>query len=757
MKKIFLILGLANLSLCLYAQVPQPTDIDNWVPNVYLTTGTELCDATPWKLVFHDNFNGNSLDTTKWITHISWPGMMKNLPGIGVVRHDNDNWRDARIADNDQSKTIFRKENIFVSNGTVKLKIKHEPNTWKCDTCYESERYTTKYSGAALCTRYYYQDIDKSFNNGKFEFKAKFPNFYKSFSTVWTWMGYENDGVNELDMAECTGKDWNKNPFWDFWVFVNWKNYVGRIYYPTHAWGWWFKTPSSYEFPFHIQKNVVRMAHGPYYPNQTYQNFIWGDMFDFTQWNTYTIEWDSTRIATYLNHQLVESLPKYYYQIPFGLFNINIGVGCKPILVPGSYHVTKGFPYRHKSYSQLRFTAGVQQSIGEDNSNDIYDLGQTELDYVSIWQRHLSEGYPTEICTNEPSGLQITGPNTICGAQTFSVPSNFGGGVWSASNNAVTISTSANNTIATVTPNGSSNYYNTVLTYNYAPGGCPEQTTSKAIATNTYTPQVTVLRNIFLFREELVFKVHNPVPNAQYQWSVNYGLFSPYEYTYSAWGSTIKTPRFAHFFLPHYHYKWTLKVTQCGVTREYSNYRFIPIYTPLSFSKPEQFFNKDSNTLYLEAFYNEEDSVAYESSVQSWLNDKYFDDERDTVSINTAISDALIDCAFPYLYFTEKGDLNEFENISIDLKAEGTANQTIVYPNPSRTDVINLQLSDKFNINDIQQVKYDISTLDGKILKSGSVSDNLEIKTDGLASGIYMLKLSQGTKNEHIKIQKIDK
>jgi hypothetical protein len=54
-------------------------------------------------------------------------------------------------------------------------------------------------------------------------------------------------------------------------------------------------------------------------------------------------------------------------------------------------------------------------------------------------------------------------------------------------------------------------------------------------------------------------------------------------------------------------------------------------------------------------------------------------------------------------------------------------------------------------------VIYDISTLDGKILKSGSVSDNLEIKTDGLASGIYMLKLSQGTKNEHIKIQKIDK
>ena len=124
-------------------------------------------------------------------------------------------------------------------------------------------------------------------------------------------------GVNELDLAESNGAKWSGNPNNDWLRWINWRNYVGRIYHPTHAWGKLANENANtppYPAPYHNEKDVRREDDPAHYPRQSWSNFIAGTMFDFTQWNTYTVEWDSTEVKTYLNHVLVDRLPKYYYK-----------------------------------------------------------------------------------------------------------------------------------------------------------------------------------------------------------------------------------------------------------------------------------------------------------------------------------------------------------------------------------------------------------------------------------------------------------
>jgi beta-glucanase (GH16 family)/regulation of enolase protein 1 (concanavalin A-like superfamily) len=61
--------------------------------------------GTGWQLAFVDEFNGNSIDTSKWTTHLAWPG------DDGSYRHHNSNYL-SYIMDDD----------VIVSNGTLELR-----------------------------------------------------------------------------------------------------------------------------------------------------------------------------------------------------------------------------------------------------------------------------------------------------------------------------------------------------------------------------------------------------------------------------------------------------------------------------------------------------------------------------------------------------------------------------------------------------------------------------------------------------------
>lgn len=716
-------------------------NLPDWLGPVYFPSAQSFCSNSPWKLVFYDGFSGSSLDTTKWISFRSWKGM-ENSSGVTI---DHDNWDGARYED---GHYIFKKENIVVSNGTVKLNIKHEPYSWKCSSCPGTQLHNEQYTSAALCTYYVFNGQNRAFNNGRFEFRARFPNFPQSFGTAWTWYG-NGMGVNELDLAESNGSQWYGNPWKDAWLPVHWRNYTGNITYPTHAWGRRQNVTTNlapYVLPYHDDENVVQDDNPPRYPHQSWHDFLWNTYFDFTQWHTYTTEWDSVGVSTYLDHQLISTLPKYYRWYTYTdyynhSYTLRLKAYCS--VQQGNYEVSKGFPYRTNSASQLRFTTGVGGGVHIDNSNAVYDMGALEMDYVKIWQRNPDNGYG-EICTY--TRPQIAGNTQICGTQQYSVGASYQGGTWGTNNDGVLITGTQNQgTTAIVQNNPNSPYNQTILSYSYAPAGCPEESSYFTVNSAVAHPMVLCSRNYYLFKEDFLLKVVNPIPGAQYEWEVSYGIFNTSNY-YHSYGAAIRTPRiYHHGFLP-YIVSWKLKVTtSCGSKFFYGekdqyNY-FAAVY-----SRPETYITEDNSAMYVEARFSEQDSVAYENQVNKIVSASYIEDEKDTVGIETMIANAYVESLDQYLYF-------ESDTSTIMSKGfvEKDVSRTQVYPNPINKEYFTVKLSDKYNSS--LPVNYRIVNLNGQEMERGLLSSDFIITPSTLLPGLYVLELTQGNYKEFVKVQ----
>lgn len=686
--------------------VPHPPA---WLePVSFPASGHNICSPDSWKLVFVDHFTGNTIDTTKWITYKSWKGLQRPAED-GRVNWDHDDWGGSRHEGGDE-KNIFRDENIVVSNGTAKLKIKHEPYSWKCPSCPESERQHVKYTGAALCTYYYYKGQQRSFNSGRFEFRARFPDFPHSFGTAWTWAG-EHMGVNELDLAESNGANWSGNPKKDWLRGMNWKNYVGRIYHPTHAWGRLSDEKRNlppYPVPFHNLKDVRREDNPAHFPGQNWSDFITGTMFDFTQWNTYTIEWDSTEVRTYLNHVLVDRLPKYYYKKRTGTFSVRVNPGCN---ADTTYQVTRGFPYSINSGSQLRFTVGVKNDVQMDNSNEVYDLGEIELDYVAMWQRQPEPGYQ-EISTDT-----------------------------------ILRSPPDNNQFGNVRDTANRNADRAATTYS-------------GPKTARYSPMVMCSRQSYPIKSDFIFKVLNPLPGVNYSWEVWYSVPGAGEHHYQGSGTTIITPKIVQGFQPGYLVKWKLKANHNDIVKEYKGMRDMRRYTPINYSQPLSYMAKDKSITYLEARFSETDSIAYETEVRELVATKYIDDPADTGLISALINDAYFERLEKYLYFSEsENNYKEPESLSagvdmpsIDLRIT----KSFVHLNPEQKDLCQVILSSLFDQKDAGPVRYRIMDLNQTIL----FTDNLDREQQNINlkhlqdNGVYVLELKQNDLLEYIRLQR---
>src|SRR5690606_10204023 len=132
------------------------------LPPVNFPSGSNVCNTSPYKLVFSDDFDENYLKDP-WITFISWNGMKKEIaPGDSIV-DDHDNYVNSRWGGNPLNpNSIHKDENVVVSNGTCKLIMKKEPVSWKCDDCPGPPK-NLYYTSAALCLPYYKNWAKKSF------------------------------------------------------------------------------------------------------------------------------------------------------------------------------------------------------------------------------------------------------------------------------------------------------------------------------------------------------------------------------------------------------------------------------------------------------------------------------------------------------------------------------------------------------------------------------------------------------------------
>lgn len=154
--------------------------------------GSYDCDGTDWVLVFSDDFDGSSLDLSKWI------------PVIGVPR------------DFGTAPMWYKLENSIVSNGELKLRVKNEVEEhdyvvdWSTNPPISNTR-TFNYTSAEIHSRFL-------FGEGRYEIKCKIPDGNGGFWPAFWMYGASGLMSNEIDVFEYWDNDWNK------WRTNAWKN-----------------------------------------------------------------------------------------------------------------------------------------------------------------------------------------------------------------------------------------------------------------------------------------------------------------------------------------------------------------------------------------------------------------------------------------------------------------------------------------------------------------------------------------------------
>ena len=134
-----------------------------------LMNHTPECNDHDFVLVFEDNFDGNSLDLTKWWTPT---GVTRNFNLIDV-------------------KVWYKPENVTVNNGTLKIKA-DKLSSPEVHTFLTDQNTTTtavfSYTSGELKTF-------QKFYHGKFEIRCKLPAGQGLFPAFWT-----HDGLNQSEI-----------------------------------------------------------------------------------------------------------------------------------------------------------------------------------------------------------------------------------------------------------------------------------------------------------------------------------------------------------------------------------------------------------------------------------------------------------------------------------------------------------------------------------------------------------------------------
>lgn len=156
---------------------------------VAFSVDTDLCQHEPWRLVFHDEFDGNSLDLTKWIPYnpvwdeargdyYETPPLSNPDAALTMVRADD-------------YRSFYSPDNIAVSNGTCNITFKYQPQNI--------------YGGSATFTtgKLFHK---LPFESGRFDIRCRIPRKGGVWAAFWM-MGvnpctHPYPGGGEIDCFE---------------------------------------------------------------------------------------------------------------------------------------------------------------------------------------------------------------------------------------------------------------------------------------------------------------------------------------------------------------------------------------------------------------------------------------------------------------------------------------------------------------------------------------------------------------------------
>jgi len=431
------------------------------IAQVTFPAGTNLCETTPWKLVWDEEFNQNALDANKWVTFSEdgdWDanGNLYNPPISTQPRQG--------------TKVNYLQQNVVVGNGTCKLIAKYQPNTW-----YNS---TKDFSGG------YIKSIHKNngntqvqyFQRGRFEIRARISQAKKLSATFWLWKGGSAPGYapqgSEIDIYEYQPD--NDNTSGD--------NSLNDIRFTLHGW----QRPSSPNNSTSDQSHVA---------------------VNVGNWHTYACEWDANFVRLYVDGIL--QVTKQRYSKLIGGVSVP-GDGCNPVAGTTYYNdYLATFPFAEETMSLVASLDYLHDFDGGAGTPD----RTYEIDYIRVYQR-TPQSDLHEICGT------INGPTQICAdnvATTYTYNGDGfadGNGTWQVSSNLSIVSSSNTSitvkrlfavqtaTISVVNPN----MY------------CPSNTIS--INTGIPDPVASVTSTYTAGHYSNSLHVASPAPNTTYHWNI---------------------------------------------------------------------------------------------------------------------------------------------------------------------------------------------------------------------------------------------
>lgn len=701
-------------------------------PPVTFPIGKNVCDYTPYKLVFDDEFNGDKIDYSKWRTWNSWAG------GDESWDWDQGRWDWAGHA-------ITKDENVVVRDGIAKLIIMHGPERWKCSGNKDCPPHYENYSNGWLTTRY-----SQYFNSGRFEARLKYPKSDYTWCDMWIYPGM---GPNAIDIAEVHG-----GPAFPFGPF-------GKTNYFTATYSLHGRSPDD------LTDDEI----GNRFPNQRWWDHIMGKFFDHDSWHTYTCEWDTALVTFYLDGNLINQIPKYYYMeclprkasILFFSWDRPCIDVYRPAIcatVPGkTYNISRGFPYNNNSRSHLRITGGM--SVDETPQDPFtlqytdtarYIKAETLVDYVRIWQRHPEDDNHTSLC-----GLdipEIFGPQAVCEATTFSVNPALGGR-WTVAG--LDIVSETPYTIS-VKPASNSNGFGRVV-FHYDLPGCIGDSVTKLLdvaapgslffanvirATNPTTTATGSLHtyqcayNLFA-ANRLPFA---PVAPTRYHWDVWYG--AAYAQHFTSDGRYVSTPAVRYTEGEAGGIRGTLTITNACGSRT------------IEISRPNQQRSRgggpqiDSigNVSYFDAAIT--DSSAFKEEVENAIRHHFIPDSvtANSAAFDQLIGEAISDALGAYIIPPDSVDFTGFNQPEIRARAE---QHSSIYPNPA-TGIVNIiphRLFSRAALIDIT-----IADVYGRQYSSRLVNkgwpEPITIDLSTMEYGVYSISLFQDGRSEHLRVVK---
>ncbi|MBL0128790.1 MAG: glycoside hydrolase family 16 protein [Flavobacteriales bacterium] len=158
------------------------------------------CDTTAWHLVFHDEFDGTTLDRSKWVTYSP------------VSSDGSDQCTACRYMSGTNS--LFMDDQVVVSDGLLHLGVEATETTWFGKT--------TEHKAAMI------RSIGSAeFTYGKFEIRCKLPEGDGLWPAFWMF-----GGETEIDVFEVCGEkpEWIKGSLhrWGKPKFSNTGKYKGE-------------------------------------------------------------------------------------------------------------------------------------------------------------------------------------------------------------------------------------------------------------------------------------------------------------------------------------------------------------------------------------------------------------------------------------------------------------------------------------------------------------------------------------------------